>query len=114
MICDRKQFAHVVLFYCPRCRGPIASAFSSSNENLENLADGEFGAVCRCGWIGNGLDLTAVNQSVQPWEAICEAPAVPERSNVSDYISSSNNWLFRVAREISSLSKKLKAQPART
>jgi hypothetical protein len=110
MIAARKQFAHVVLFHCPRCRGPIASAFSNSNENLETLAEGEFGAVCRCGWIGNGLDLTVVNQSVQPWEAICEAPAVPERTS---YISSSNNWLFRVAREISSLSKKLKAQPAR-
>jgi hypothetical protein len=112
MIAARKQFAHVVLFHCPRCRGPIASAFSNSNENFENLAEGEFGAVCRCGWIGNGLDLTAVNQSVQPWEAICETPAAPERTSVSGYISSSNNWLFRVAREIASLSKKLKAQPA--
>lgn len=113
MISARKQFAHVVLFHCPRCRGPIASAFSSSNENLENQAEGEFGAVCRCGWIGNGLDLTAVNQSVQPWEAICESPALPEHTSVSDYISSSNNWVFRVAREIASLSRKLKAQPAR-
>jgi hypothetical protein len=108
MISTHKQFAHVVLFHCPRCRGPIASAFSSSNENLEKLEEGEFGAVCRCGWIGNGLDLTAVNQSIQPWEAICEPPAVPERSSVSN----SNNWLFRVAREIASLSKKLKTQPS--
>jgi hypothetical protein len=112
MLAERKQYAHVVLFTCPRCRGPIASAFASSNESLESLGEGEFGAVCRCGWIGNGLDLTAVNQSIQPWEAICEPPAVPERSNVSTHISSSNNWLFRVAREIASLSKKLKAQPA--
>lgn len=113
MISSRKQFAHVVLFHCPRCRGPIASAFTSANENLETLAESEFGAVCRCGWIGNGLDLTAVNQSIQPWETICEAPGAPERSNVSDYIDGSNNWLFRVAREIAWLSKKLKGQPAR-
>ncbi len=112
MTAARKQFAHVVLFHCPRCHGPIASAFSSANESLENLAESEFGAVCRCGWIGNGLDLTAVNQSIQPWEAICEPPAVPDQPGVSGYISSSNNWLFRVAREIASLSKKLKTQPA--
>lgn len=113
MMAARKQFAHVVLFYCPRCRGPIASAFSSPNENLENLTEGEFGAVCRCGWIGNGLDLTAVNQSIQPWEALCETPAVSERGRVSDSSGSSGNWLSRVAREIASFSRKLKGQPAR-
>ncbi|MDP9337782.1 MAG: hypothetical protein M3P45_02825 [Acidobacteriota bacterium] len=102
MIAARKQFAHVVLFYCPRCRGPIASAFSTSDAS----------AVCRCGWIGNGLDLTAVNQSIQPWEAICEAPEPSPRETAGANTSNSDNWLFRVAKEIASLSKKLKAQPA--
>lgn len=112
MIAARQHFAHVVLFHCPRCRGPIASAFSSPNENLENLGEGEFGAVCRCGWIGNGLDLTAVNQSTQPWESICEPPDVPERESGSNFIGGSNNWLLRVAQEIASFSKKLKTQTA--
>ena len=112
MIAARQQFAHVVLFHCPRCRGPIASAFSSPHENLENLGEGEFGAVCRCGWIGNGLDLTAVNQSTQPWEAICEPPEVPARENDNSFTAGSNNWLFRVAQEIALFSKKLKTQTA--
>jgi hypothetical protein len=113
MIAASQQFAHVVLFHCPRCRGPIATAFSSSNPRLENLAEGEFGAVCRCGWIGNGLDLTAVNQSIQPWETLCEPPTAAQRLSASEGLPSSNNWLHRVAREVASLSKKLKTQPAR-
>ncbi len=108
----RQQFAHVVLFHCPRCRGPIAAAFSNSDESHENLVEGEFGAVCRCGWIGNGLDLTAVNQSTQPWEALCEPPTAAERLSAEAYLTNADNWLVRVAREIASLSKKLKAQPA--
>jgi hypothetical protein len=112
MIAATQQFAHVVLFHCPRCRGPIASAFSSSNPSLEKLTESEFGAVCRCGWIGNGLDLTAVNQSIQPWEALCEPPTAAQRLSATEATPNSNNWLQRVAREVASLSKKLKTQHA--
>lgn len=102
----RERFAHVILFQCPRCQGPLASAFSSSNDDMESLDGGQFGAVCRCGWIGNGLDLLAINKSVQPWEAVCEAPPPVERETFSDYILNSGDWLFRVAKEIASFAQK--------
>jgi hypothetical protein len=102
----RERFAHVILFQCPLCQGPLASAFSSSNEDMENLDGGQFGAVCRCGWIGKGLDLLAINKSVQLWEAVCKAPPSVERETFSDCILNSGDWLFRVAKEIASFAQK--------
>lgn len=101
----RERFAHVILFQCPQCKGPLASAFSSSKEDMESVDGGQFGAVCRCGWTGDGLNLSAVNQSVQPWEAVCEPPPV-QPEPFSNYISNPRDWLFRVAKEIASFAVK--------
>jgi hypothetical protein len=100
----RKRFAHVVLFQCPQCRGPLASAYSSSTPTLDTLDGGQFSAECCCGWSGNGLDFSAVNQSVQPWE-IVETPATPINEAAGEYLAVSPDWLGRVAREIASLAE---------
>jgi hypothetical protein len=104
--CARERFAHVILFQCPQCQGPLASAFTSSNSDMKSLDGGQFGAVCRCGWIGDGLGLLAVNKSVQPWESVCEAPPPVERDNLRDYILNPKDWLFRVAKEIATFAQR--------
>ena len=100
----RKRFAHVVLFQCPQCRGPLASAYSSSTPTLDTLDGGQFSAECCCGWSGNGLDFSAVNQSVQPWE-IVEAPIAATDEVSSEFPSGSPDWLGRVAKEIATLAE---------
>ncbi len=100
----REQFARVILFQCPQCRGPLASAFSYSNADTQAFEDGQFSAVCRCGWMGNGLDLSAVIESVQPWEAVAEAP--PKDEFICAYSLNPRDWLFRVAKEIAAFSHK--------
>jgi hypothetical protein len=73
---------------------------------MESLVGGQFNAECCCGWIGNGLDFPAVNQSVQPWEIVCEAPAPVQRGPVTEYVLNPKNWLSRVAKEIASFAQK--------
>ena len=47
-----ESFAHVLLFACPRCGIPLASASASTGKNLE-IADGHwFNPHCPCGWTG--------------------------------------------------------------
>ena len=105
MSSECKRFAQVILFQCPQCRGPLASAFSSSNEDMENLDGGQFSAVCRCGWIGSVLDLSPVKQSVQPWETLCDSPAPVKPASLSEYIKNPKDWLFRVAKEIATFAE---------
>lgn len=104
MLSTREQFARVILFQCPQCRGPLASAFTCSNADMQAFEGGQFSAVCRCGWMGNGLDLSAVIESVQPWEAVAEAP--PQDEFVRTYSLNPRDWLFRVAKEIAAFSHK--------
>ena len=84
----------------------MASAYSSCKKEMASLDGGQFGSVCRCGWIGDGLDFLAVSRSVQPWEGVCEAPALVERESLSDYTLNPRKWLFRVAREIASYAQR--------
>jgi hypothetical protein len=102
VLSTREQFARVILFQCPQCRGPLASAFSDSNAAMQAFEGGQFSAVCRCGWMGNGLDVSAVVESVQPWEA--EAPLQDESAH--NYSLNPRDWLFRVAKEIAAFSHK--------
>lgn len=107
-----RTYAHVVLFHCPQCAGPLASAFSTTSERVESLEGGKFTAMCRCGWTGDGLDLQAARQSVQPWEAICVTPVSESRKPVRDSKIPRMDWVSRVAQEIATFSKKIKAQSA--
>lgn len=83
-----EQFAHVLLFECPECRRPLASACASTKRSLED-ADGHwFNPHCACGWTGAVVGLTAVHHWVADWEApipigagvagSCENAAAPD------------------------------------
>jgi len=62
-----EQSAHVLLFACPNCRRPLASACASEAKNLE-VADGHwFNPHCHCGWTGDVIGLEAVKHWVEPW-----------------------------------------------
>jgi hypothetical protein len=63
-----EQFAHVLLFTCPHCGRPLASACASNNRNLE-VADAHwFQPHCFCGWVGDVAGMVAVKHWVEPWE----------------------------------------------
>jgi hypothetical protein len=107
-----RMYAHVLLFHCPQCGGPLASAFSTAGEQVESLEGLKFTAMCRCGWIGDGLDVREARRSVQPWEAICLTPISEPRKAVQASKTSSMDWVSRVAQEIATFSKKIKAHSA--
>ena len=67
-----EQFAHVMLFECPECRRPLASACASTKRSLEDADAHWFNPHCPCGWTGRVVGLTAVQHWVVPWE-----PPVP-------------------------------------
>jgi hypothetical protein len=61
------QFAHVLLFECPNCGRPLATACNATNSNLE-AADGHyFQPHCHCGWTGTAVGLEAIKHWVEPW-----------------------------------------------
>jgi hypothetical protein len=63
-----EQYAHVLLFNCPICNRPLASACASGNRNLE-VADAHwFRPHCFCGWSGDVAGIIAVKHWVEPWE----------------------------------------------
>jgi hypothetical protein len=62
------SFAHVLLFACPKCGIPLASACASPEKNLE-LADAHyFNPRCPCGWTGSVNGLEARKHWVEPWK----------------------------------------------
>jgi hypothetical protein len=66
------QFAHVLLFACPVCSRPLATACNSTKQNLE-IADGHyFQPHCHCGWTGAVMGMEAVKHWIEPWSD--EAP----------------------------------------
>ena len=62
------QFAHVLLFSCPHCGSPLASACASIKRNLEQAEAHWFNPVCHCGWTGDVMGVTAVKHWVEPWQ----------------------------------------------
>jgi hypothetical protein len=111
MSAERKCFAHVILFQCPQCSGPLSSAFLSCNETLESLDGGQFRAICRCGWMGDGLDLSSLNHSVQAWNNSSK-PSLSSAAALRQGLSTSgefphacpDEWLFRVSKKIAAFS----------
>lgn len=63
-----EQFAHVLLFGCPQCGRPLASACASTKESLEGADAHWFNPHCHCGWTGDVVGVTAVKHWVAPWE----------------------------------------------
>src|SRR5579862_3812140 len=71
---ENNKFAHVLLFSCPACRHPLASACLSDYSTLE-IADGHwFRPHCHCGWTGDVIGLKAKKHWVESWLA---APTDP-------------------------------------
>ena len=61
-------FAHVLLFKCPQCSRPLASACYNTERSLETADAHWFNPHCHCGWIGNVSGMTAVKHWVVEWE----------------------------------------------
>jgi hypothetical protein len=61
-------FSHVLLFACPKCGSPLASACASTQRNLE-VADAHwFDPRCHCGWTGPVIGVQAVKHWVEAWK----------------------------------------------
>lgn len=62
------SFAHVLLFACPKCGVPLASAYASVEKNLE-VADAHwFNTHCACGWTGSVIGIEAVQHWIEDWK----------------------------------------------
>lgn len=61
------SFAHVLLFACPRCGVPLASACASTDKNLEAADAHWFDPHCPCGWTGSVIGVEAVKHWVEAW-----------------------------------------------
>lgn len=60
--------AHVLLFACPKCGSPLASACASLEKNFE-VADAHwFNPHCHCGWIGPVIGAEALKHWSEPWK----------------------------------------------
>jgi hypothetical protein len=63
-----ESFSHVLLFACPQCGSPLASACASTEKNLE-VADAHwFNPHCHCGWTGPVIGVQALKHWVEPWK----------------------------------------------
>ena len=63
----KEHFAHVLLFACPECERPLASACASGKKNLEEADAHFFNPHCHCGWSGPVAGMEAVKHWVQAW-----------------------------------------------
>jgi hypothetical protein len=61
------SFAHVLLFACPRCGIPLASACASTDKNLEAADAHWFNPHCPCGWTGSVIGVEATKHWVEAW-----------------------------------------------
>jgi hypothetical protein len=69
------QYAHVLLFGCPQCGSPLASACASTKRNLEQAEAHWFSPHCHCGWTGDVMGVTAIKHWVEPWEEVPRSEA---------------------------------------
>ena len=60
-------FAHILLFACPQCGIPLASACAGVERNLETADAHWFDPHCPCGWTGSVIGLQAVKHWVEEW-----------------------------------------------
>jgi len=63
-----EQFAHVLLFDCPQCGRPMASACASTKKSLEDADAHWFNPHCHCGWTGDVTGIVALRHWVEPWK----------------------------------------------
>jgi hypothetical protein len=55
-----EQYAHVLLFACPRCDRPLSATCLSEQRNFEGAEGTWFSLHCHCGWKGDVAGVTAM------------------------------------------------------
>jgi hypothetical protein len=66
-------FSHVLLFSCPKCGNPLASAWVSTEKNLEGADAQRIDCKCDCGWSGPLVGAQALRHWIEPWKNPVEA-----------------------------------------
>jgi hypothetical protein len=64
---EMRSFAHILLFRCGDCGGPVTVSCSSKELEREHVATRLFKQVCRCGWWASSSGLTAIRHWVECW-----------------------------------------------
>ena len=70
-----QEFAHALLFKCPKCDQPIPTVRRSKDMSREQIDPLLFELGCNCGWSGRLTGLVAIRHSVEPWAG---PPANPQ------------------------------------
>jgi hypothetical protein len=65
---ETESYAHVLLFACPKCGIPLASACASREKNLEAADEHWFNPHCPCGWTDPVIGALALMHWVEPWK----------------------------------------------
>jgi hypothetical protein len=63
-----ERFVHVLLFECPQCANPSASAMPSAERNLEKVDGASIPIQCFCGGSGDLVGIEARRHWVELWE----------------------------------------------
>jgi hypothetical protein len=61
-------FSHVLLFSCPKCGNPLASAWASTEKNLGRADAQRLERKCDCGWSGPLVGAQALRHWIEPWK----------------------------------------------
>jgi|ERR1700674_1383960 hypothetical protein len=83
------SFSHVLLFACPQCGSPLASASVSTEKNLEVTEARWANPRCDCGWTGSVVGVQALKHWVEPWKIPVDV--APEEDDHSGWLRT--NWL---------------------
>jgi len=62
------SYAHALLFACPQCGIPLASACASTEKNLEMADAHYFNPHCQCGWTVSVSGFHALKHWVERWK----------------------------------------------
>jgi hypothetical protein len=64
---QNEQYAHVLLFACPKCERAMVATCTSDSKSLEIAEANWYIIACVCGWAGELPGTTAVKHWVEPW-----------------------------------------------
>src|ERR1700730_5771959 len=66
---DSFRFSQVLLFACPQCGSPVASACASTEKSFESTDAYWFSPICDCGWTGSVIGVQALKHWVEAWKS---------------------------------------------
>jgi hypothetical protein len=84
-----EQYAHVLLFACPRCGNPVTTSCTSTKKNLEIAEARWHRPHCHCGWTGSLSGVTAIKHWVEPWSG--NAPEAGEPGSCDEEMQGATN-----------------------